>query len=66
VKSLKGEGKLIVLQSNDLKVVNSFEQQPVVPKESVFNVKSKTFTLTALPYSFSVLRVKLIGISKKK
>jgi alpha-L-arabinofuranosidase len=66
VKSLKGEGKLIVLQSNDLKVVNSFEQQPVVPKESVFNVKSKTFTITALPYSFSVLRVKLTGTSKKK
>lgn len=66
VKSLQGAGKLTVLQSNDLKVVNSFEQQPIVPKESAFNVKNKTFTLTALPYSFSVLRVKLKEVSKKK
>ena len=67
-KSLTGMGKLTVLQSNDLKAVNTFEQQPVVPEEFPFTVKNKTFTLTALPYSFSVLRIKLIAekISVKK
>lgn len=68
VKSLTGIGKLTVLQSNDLNATNTFEQQRVVPKESSFIVKNKTFTLTALPYSFSVLRVKLVSaqMSKKK
>jgi alpha-L-arabinofuranosidase len=60
VKSLSGVGTLTVLQSNDLKAINTFDQQRVVPQESSFAVKHKNFTLTALPYSFTVLRLKLV------
>lgn len=68
IKSMTGAGTLTVLQSNDLTAINTFEHQPVTPTESVFAVKNKTFTLTALPYSFSVLRIKLVPerISMKK
>jgi alpha-L-arabinofuranosidase len=60
IKSLTGVGTLNVLQSNDLKSVNSFNQQPVLPKESLFTVKNKTFPVTSAPYSFSVFRIKLV------
>lgn len=60
IKSLTGVGTLTVLQSNDLKSVNNFNKQPLLPKESLFTVKNKTFPITTEPYSFSVLRIKLI------
>lgn len=60
VKSLSGEGKLFVLQGNEVNEVNTFDQpQQIAPKESPFPVKNKKFQLTAVPYSFTVLKIKL-------
>ncbi len=54
------QGKLTTLQSNDLNSVNSFDQtQNVVPKESSLAIKGNKINLTSLPYSFSVIRVKM-------
>ena len=61
---MAGVGTVTVLQSNDLKSVNGFDQKAVVPKESQFNVKSKTFPIAIAPYSFSVLRIKLVPEQK--
>jgi alpha-L-arabinofuranosidase len=62
VKSLPGEGKLTVLQGNDLAAVNTFDQpKQIAPKESTISIKNKKITLAAAPYSFSVLRIKLVG-----
>jgi alpha-L-arabinofuranosidase len=60
IKSLTGVGRLTVLQSADLKSVNGFDLQKVTPEESLFTVKKKTFPITSAPYSFSVLRIKLV------
>ena len=58
VKSLTGLAKLTVMQSNNLNAVNFFDQQTI---EGIFiHLKNKTFMLTALPYSFSVLRIKFV------
>lgn len=60
VKKLDATGKLLVMQSNDLYAVNSFEQpQNISPKESTISIKSKKFDYKAAPYSFTVIRVKL-------
>jgi alpha-L-arabinofuranosidase len=60
VKSLAGVAKLMVMQSNNLNAVNTFDQETILPKESSFIVKNRAFALIVLPYSFSVLRIKLI------
>jgi len=61
VKKLAKEGKLTVLKSDDLYSVNSFDNPTkVAPQESIINIKGKSITLTAAPYSFSVLRVKML------
>lgn len=61
VKKLAKEGKLTVLKSNDLNAVNSFDKpMNVAPQESVIAINGKKITLTAAPYSFSVLRVKML------
>jgi len=61
VKKLAAQGSLTVLQSDNLYSINSFDQpQRVAPKESTIAVKGKKINLTAAPYSFSVLRVKLM------
>ena len=61
IKKLATVGKLTVMQSTDLNQVNSFDQPLVVsPKESTIAVKSKKFEYTAAPYSFTVLRIKML------
>jgi len=61
VKKLAKEGKLTVLKSDDLYSVNSFDNPTkVAPQESAIDIKGKKITLTAAPYSFSVLRVKML------
>jgi alpha-L-arabinofuranosidase len=60
VKKLAKEGKLQLLQTDDLDAVNSFEQPfRVSPKESTIAIKGKKIEYNAAPYSFSVLRIKI-------
>ncbi len=60
VKKLAAQGKLTILQSDNLYSVNSFtEPQKVAPKESTIAIKGSKVNLAAAPYSFSVLRVKM-------
>jgi alpha-L-arabinofuranosidase len=62
VKTLMGEGKKWVLQSSQLDAMNTFDHPEVVaPKESTFSIKNKTLNLDAAPYSFSVLRIKIVS-----
>ncbi len=62
IKSLVTDGRLIVLKGSDLATMNSFTQpQQIAPKEYNLPVRNKKFTLEAAPYSFSVLRVKLVA-----
>ena len=62
VKTIIGDGKLTVLEGNDLGAVNTFEQpRQIAPKESIVSIKNKKITLAAAPYSFSVLRIKLVN-----
>jgi alpha-L-arabinofuranosidase len=62
VKNIVGEGKMVVLQSKQLDDVNSFDNpQAVSPKESSVSVRNKKLTLDAAPYSFSVLRIKMVN-----
>ena len=59
-KNLGKEGKLIILQTNDLNAVNSFDQPNFVsPKESTIAIKGKKINLISQPYSFSIIRVKI-------
>lgn len=61
VKKLAVQGKLTVLQASNLSVVNSFDQpMQVSPKESFISIKNKKMEYNAAPYSFSVLRIKLL------
>jgi alpha-N-arabinofuranosidase len=61
VKKLAAQGKLTVLQGSSLSVVNSFDQpMQVSPKESFISIKNKKIEYNAAPYSFSVLRIKLL------
>lgn len=61
VKQLVTDGKLTVLKGSDLTQINTFTQpHQIAPKESLLPVKNKKFTLEAAPYSFSVLRLKLV------
>jgi len=60
VKKLASQGTLTVLQSDDLMAVNSFnEPTKVSPKQSMIKLNGKKINLSAAPYSFSVLRVKI-------
>ncbi len=61
VKKPASTGKLLLLQSNNLDAVNSFDKPDLIsPKESVINIKSKKFEYKSAPYSFSVLRIKML------
>jgi len=61
VKKLAAEGKLSVLKSNDLNTVNSFDQPAkVAPVESAVAVKGKDISVVAEPYSFNILRIKML------
>lgn len=59
VKKLASQGTLIVMKGN-LDDMNSFDDPlHISPKESTINIKGKNINLTAAPYSFNVIRVKL-------
>ena len=59
-KKIVSTGKLITLQSDDLRAMNSFENPTnVAPKEENINVNSKGTSLTLKPYSFTIVRVKM-------
>lgn len=61
VKKIATVGKLTVMQSADLNQVNSFDQPLAVsPKESTIAVKNKNIEYNAAPYSFTVVRIKLL------
>ena len=61
VKKLAAQGSLTVLQSDDFYSVNSFTNpENIAPKQSTINIKGKKIDLTAAPYSFTVLRVKIL------
>ena len=60
IKNKASRGLVTTLQSDDLNSVNSFNQpQNVVPKESTIAIKGNKINLTSLPYSFSVIKVKM-------
>lgn len=60
IKKLAKEARLVVLKSDDLYAVNSFaEPGKVVPQESTITIKGKDIALTAAPYSFNIVRVKM-------
>ncbi len=60
-KKLSSSGKLITLQSDDLKAINSFENPVnVAPKEEDMSIKGKQMSLTLKPYSFTIVRVKMM------
>ncbi|HEY1023459.1 MAG TPA: alpha-L-arabinofuranosidase C-terminal domain-containing protein, partial [Flavisolibacter sp.] len=69
IKPLVTDGKLTVLKGSDLTQVNTFTHpHQIAPEEFSLPVKNKKFTLEAAPYSFSLLRLKLVEekISMKK
>lgn len=60
VKKLAAQGKLTVMQSSDLDLVNTLNNpQALAPKESTIAVKGKAVKLNAQPYSFNVVRIKM-------
>ena len=60
-RKLAATGKLITVQSDDLNAKNSFEKPfNVAPKEGTVAVKGKQISLTLQPYSFTIVRVKMM------
>jgi alpha-L-arabinofuranosidase len=61
VKKLAAKGTLIVMQENDLAKMNTIERpQDVAPSETTIPVKGKKFEYRSAPYSFSILRIKML------
>lgn len=61
VKKLQATGKMIVLKSDNLDKVNSFENRTAVsPAEQTINTKGNKVAVVLAPYSFSVIRVKML------
>jgi alpha-L-arabinofuranosidase len=61
ITKLAAQGKLTVLRSNDLYSVNSFDNPTkVAPQESMINIKGKKIDYTSAPYSFAVIRIKMV------
>ena len=61
IKKLAVQGSLTVLRNDDLYSVNSFTNpENVAPKQSTLNIKGKKVDLVSAPYSFTVLRVKML------
>jgi len=61
VKKLAKTATLQLLQQNDLTALNSIAAPKLVaPVETLLNISGKKFDYTAAPYSFSVLRIKLL------
>lgn len=60
VKKLADKGSLTILQNNDVNIVNSIgHPRNIAPQESAIAIKGKKINLTCLPYSFSVVKVKM-------
>jgi alpha-N-arabinofuranosidase len=60
-KKLGPIGKIFVMKSEDLSKVNSLEQPKLIsPSEGEFALKGKTLSQVLAPYSFSVLRIKVM------
>lgn len=60
IKKLNPNARQIVLQSNDLKAMNTFENPLLVsPKESAVKLKGKKMDYEALPYSVNVIRISM-------
>jgi alpha-L-arabinofuranosidase len=60
VKKLNTDAKLIVLKADQLNDVNSFNQPgKVMPAEQVIKLKGKKISLSLMPYSFEIVRVKI-------
>ncbi len=60
-KKIASTGTLTVLKSDELYGVNSFDKpENIAPKESQVTVKGKKINLVAAPYSFSVIRIKMM------
>ena len=60
VKKISANALLTVLQVNNLNDVNSFTKPThVAPVESVISLKRKELIFAAVPYSLSVIRIKL-------
>jgi alpha-L-arabinofuranosidase len=61
IKKLAATGLLTVLQSDDLSAVNSFDDpKKISPKESTIVIKGKEMSVNAVPYSFNIIRVKML------
>ena len=61
VKKLAEDGKLIVLKSDDLNSVNSFDDPTKIsPQETTIAIKGKIIALEVAPYSFNIIRVKML------
>ncbi len=59
VTDLATEGKLIVLKSDEVDAVNSFESPAAItPTEESISIDGPTLKLSVLPHSLSILRVK--------
>jgi alpha-L-arabinofuranosidase len=60
VKKLDADAKLTILKADDLTDVNSFNQPcKVAPSEQALKLKGKKISLSLMPYSFTVVRVKM-------
>jgi alpha-L-arabinofuranosidase len=60
VKKMPSQALITVLSGSDAGSVNSFNQpENIAPKESVITIKKGRLDVTAAPYSFSVIKVKI-------
>lgn len=61
VKKLQPKGTLTVLTSDKLDQVNSIDEPMAIsPKDQEVDVKNKEITFSVKPYSFNVIRVKML------
>ncbi len=61
IKKIAPDAKLIVLQNNNLAAENSIENPQVIsPKESDLVIKNKKFTYRSAPYSFNIIKIKML------
>jgi alpha-L-arabinofuranosidase len=61
VKGLQTTGKLIVLKSDNLDQVNTFDNATAIsPKEQEINIQAKKVSVPLAPYSFNIIRVKML------
>ena len=60
-KELSSKAKVLILKSNKLDEMNSFDNpKQISPVEELINVSGKEVSISLTPYSFSVFRVALL------